>query len=184
MIRFLQTPGPFKKFVLGGLLTIICVFMVITLVPGFGNSDFFGARQPQRGVIATVDDSDVTTLQVQKQAKQMVAQQFPRGGAQANMLLPYFASQAAQQIIMREAIVSEAQRLGFRATDDDVRDELQHGRYAGVFFPGGNFVRKAAYEQRLKRTNLTVPEFEQSVKKDNLLLAQLLISSLAYKVST
>ena len=30
MIRFLQTPGPIKKIVLGGLLTIICVAMVIT----------------------------------------------------------------------------------------------------------------------------------------------------------
>lgn len=179
MIRFLQTPGPVKKFILGGLLTIICVFMVITLVPGFGNSDFFGARQPQRGVIATVDDSDVTTLQVQKQAKQMIAQQFPRGGAQANMLLPYFSSQAAQQIIMREAIVSEAQRLGFRATDDDVRDELQHGRYAEVFFPGGSFVGQAAYEQRLQQADLTVPEFEQSVKEEILFgkLRRLIVGS-------
>ncbi|HEX8801506.1 MAG TPA: hypothetical protein VF772_22975, partial [Terriglobales bacterium] len=34
MIRFLQTPGPAKKIVLGALLLIVCVMMVITLVPG------------------------------------------------------------------------------------------------------------------------------------------------------
>ena len=169
MIRFLQTPGPIKKVILGGLLTIICVFMVITLVPGFGSSNFFGTAAPQRGVVATVDGNDITTLEVQKQARQMVRQQFPRGGAQASMLLPFFASQAAEQLIQRDAIIAEAQRLGLRATDEDVRDELQHGRYAEVFFPNGSFVGQALYEERLQQADLTVPMFEQDVKNDILI---------------
>lgn len=169
MIRFLQTPGPVKKVILGGLLTIICVLMVITLVPGFGSSSMFGGGTPQRGVVATVDGNDVTSLEVQKQAKQMVARQFPRGGSQAAMLLPFFASQAAQELIQREAVVAEARRLGLRATDADVRDELQHGRYAQVFFPNGTFVGQAAYEERLQQADLTIPQFEQSVKDDILL---------------
>jgi len=169
MIRFLQTPGPIKKVVLGGLLTIICVFMVVTLVPGFGNTDFFGGGGPGRGVLATVAGNEITTLEVQHQAKQMVQQQFPRGGAQASMLLPYFASQAAEQLITRSAVVTEAQRLGLHATDEDVRDELQHGRYSQVFFPDGNFVGQAAYEQRIQQADLTVPLFEQGVKDDILL---------------
>jgi peptidyl-prolyl cis-trans isomerase D len=172
MIRFLQTPGPIKKVILGGLLTIICVFMVITLVPGFGSSNFFGTAAPQRGVVATVDGNDITSLEVQKQARQMVRQQFPRGGAQASMLLPFFASQAAEQLIQRDAVIAEAHRLGLRATDEDVRDELQHGRYAEVFFPNGNFVGQAAYEERLQQADLTVPMFEQSVK-DEILIEKL-----------
>ena len=59
MIRFLQTPGPIKKIVLGGLLTIISVFMVITLVPGFGSTDFFGSA-PTRGIVAKVAGTDIT----------------------------------------------------------------------------------------------------------------------------
>jgi peptidyl-prolyl cis-trans isomerase D len=172
MIRFLQTPGPIKKVILGGLLTIICVFMVITLVPGFGSSNFFGTAAPQRGVVATVDGNDITSLEVQKQARQMVRQQFPRGGAQASMLLPFFASQAAEQLIQRNAVIAEAHHLGLRATDEDVRDELQHGRYAEVFFPNGNFVGQAAYEERLQQADLTVPMFEQSVK-DEILIEKL-----------
>ena len=172
MIRFLQTPGPIKKVILGGLLTIICVFMVITLVPGFGSSNFFGTAAPQRGVVATVDGNDITTLEVQKQARQMVRQQFPRGGAQASMLLPFFASQAAEQLIQRDAAIAEAHRLGLRATDEDVRDELQHGRYAQIFFPNGNFIGQAAYEERLQQADLTVPMFEQNVK-DEILVEKL-----------
>src|SRR5579864_7795607 len=168
MIRFLQTPGPIKKIVLGGLLTIISVFMVITLVPGFGSTDFFSTA-PARGVVAKVAGTDITSQEVQRQARDMVRQQFPRGGAQASMLLPFFASQAAQNLIQRQVIIAEAERLGLRATDEDVRDELQHGRYAETFFPGGNFIGQAAYEELLQQHDLTVPMFERSVKDEILI---------------
>lgn len=172
MIRFLQTPGPIKKVILGGLLTIICVLMVITLVPGFGSMDLFGTHQPGQGIVATVGGSDVTAVEVQRQAKQMVRQQFRNNMAQASMLLPFFASQAAEQLIQRQAVITEAQRMGLHATDEDVRDELQHGVYAGTFFPGGNFIGQAAYEELLQRNDLTAPEFEQNVK-ENVLIEKL-----------
>jgi len=165
MIRFLQTPGPIKKIVLGGLLTMISVFMVITLVPGFGSTDFFGSGGPARGVVAKVAGTDITSLEVQRQAREMVRQQFPRGGAQASMLLPFFASQAAQQLIQRQALIAEAEHLGLRSTDEAVRDELQHGRYSETFFPGGNFIGQAAYEELLQQHDLTVTQFERSVKE-------------------
>jgi peptidyl-prolyl cis-trans isomerase D len=165
MIRFLQTPGPIKKIVLGGLLTVISVFMVITLVPGFGSTDFFGTA-PSRGVVAKVAGTDITSQEVQRQARQMVQQQFPRGGAQASMLLPFFTSQAAQQLIQRQALIVEAERLGLHATDDDLRNELQHGRFSETFFPGGNFIGEAAYEELLQQHDLTVSQFEQGVKED------------------
>ena len=168
MIRFLQTPGPIKKIVLGGLLTVISVFMVITLVPGFGSTDFFGTA-PTRGVVAKVAGADITSQEVQRQAREMVHQQFPRGGAQASMLLPFFASQAAQQLIQRQALIAEAEHLGLRATDEAVRDELQHGRYSQTFFPAGNFIGEAAYEELLQQHDLTVTQFEQSVKEDILI---------------
>jgi peptidyl-prolyl cis-trans isomerase D len=168
MIRFLQTPGPIKKIVLGGLLTVISVFMVITLVPGFGSTDFFGTA-PTRGVVAKVAGADITSQEVQRQAREMVRQQFPRGGAQASMLLPFFASQAAQQLIQRQALIAEADHLGLRATDEAVRDELQHGRYSGTFFPAGNFIGEAAYEELLQQHDLTVTQFERSVKEDILI---------------
>ena len=168
MIRFLQTPGPIKKVVLGGLLTIISVFMVITLVPGFGSTDFFGSA-PTRGVVAKVAGTDITSQEVQRQARDMVRQQFPRGGAQASMLLPFFASQAAQQLIQRQVLIAEADHLGLRATDEDLRDELQHGRYAETFFPGGNFIGQAEYEELLQQHDLTVTLFERGVKDEILI---------------
>lgn len=166
MIRFLQTPGPLKKVILGGLLLIICAAMVITLVPG-GVGSSFGFGGPGRGIIAKVDGTDITTVEVQRTARQMIRQQFPRGGAQASMLLPYFASRAAENLIDQKAILAEADRLGLRATDEDVRDEIQHNpQYAQAFFPGGNFIGEAEYEARLQSADLTVSQFEEGVKEE------------------
>src|SRR5438067_7566378 len=107
MIRFLQTPGPIKKIVLGGLLTIICVLMAITLIPGFGSSSFLtNASTP--GVVATVSGEEIRTNDVQRQARQMLEQQLPRGGPQASALLPYFAQRAADNLISEKILVVEA----------------------------------------------------------------------------
>jgi peptidyl-prolyl cis-trans isomerase D len=163
MIRFLQTPGPVKKYVLGGLLLLICVSMVWYLVPSGGSTGLGG---PGQGVVAKVGDEEVTRLQVQRQATQMVKQQFPRGGAQMSMLMPFFAERAAENLISQKAILVEAERLGLRVNDQELSDELQHGRYAQAFFPGGSFIGQEAYEARIQQAELTVSQFEQSVKEE------------------
>jgi len=171
MIRFLQTPGPIKKVVLGGLLTIICAAMAITLIPG-GIGDSIGLGGPGQGVVASVAGEPVTAVEVQREARQMLKQQFPRGGEQTAMLLPYFAERAAQNLISKQALVAEAERLGLRVTDEELRDELQHGRYAATFFPGGKFIGQAQYENMLQNADLSVPLFEQGLK-DQILLDKL-----------
>jgi peptidyl-prolyl cis-trans isomerase D len=168
MIRFLQTPGPTKKIVLGGLLLIICGAMVITLVPG-GIGDSIGIGGPGQGVVAKVAGEPVTTLEVQREAREMLRQQFPRGGAQTEMLLPYFAERAAQNLISRKALIAEAERLGLRVSDNELRDELQHGQYSPTFFPSGKFIGAQQYESILQNAGLTVPMFEESLKEQILL---------------
>ena len=164
MIRFLQTPGPVKKYVLSGMLLVICAAMLVYLIPNSGGGSFLGGG-PKAGVLATVMGEEVTTQEVQRSARSMIQQQFPRAGAQVSALMPYFAKQAAEQLISGKVILAEAERLGLRASDDDVRDELEHGVYANTFFPGGKFVGQDTYESMLQRADLTVPRFEQSVKE-------------------
>jgi peptidyl-prolyl cis-trans isomerase D len=171
MIRFLQTPGPLKKTILGGLLVLICLAMVITLVPG-GISSSLGLGGPGQGVVAQVDGQDVTTQEVDRQAREMLQQQLPRGGEQAKALLPFFASRAAENLIGEKAVLAEARRLGLRVSDEELRDELQHGRYANVFFPEGNFIGEAEYQAKIAQADLTVALFEQTVK-DEILFGKL-----------
>lgn len=179
MIRFLQTPGPVKKYVLGGLLLLITVSMCWYLVPSGGNSTYsFGGTS--KGVVAQIDGNDVTADEVRSAARQMLQQQMPQGGANMNMLLPFFAQRAAEQLITRQALISEAGRMGLRVSPDEVKDELQHGRYAATFFPGGNFIGEQEYEDMLQRAELTPAKFEDAVGKDILLTKlQALISGTA-----
>jgi len=163
MIRFLQTPGPIKKFVLGGILVVICVSMAWYVLPGGGGTSVFGSNTPQKGVVASVAGEDVTTLEVQKQAQQMVQQQFPRGGAQANMLMPFFAQRAADNLINEKVMLSEANRMGLQVSDAEVREELEHGHYAATFFPGGKFLGDEEYKNLLGSHDLTPPQFEHLV---------------------
>jgi len=165
MIRFLQTPGPLKKIILGGMLLVICAAMVITLIPG-GLGSSLGIGAPGAGVVATIAGQKVTALDVQREARGMLQQQFPKAGPQMAALLPYFAQRAADNLIDQKAIIAEASHLGLRATDDEVRDELQHGRYAQAFFPNGTFVGQDQYESMLQQHDLTVPIFEQGVKDE------------------
>jgi peptidyl-prolyl cis-trans isomerase D len=166
MIRFLQTEGPFKKIVLSGLLLLICAAMVIAFVPGIG-TDVSGT--PGAGVVAKVDGEDITTQEVRETARGMLQQQGAQLGANASLLLPFFAQRAADQLVDRQALVAEAQHLGLKATPQEIKDELQHGRYSEIFFPGGNFIGQAEYEGLLQQHNLTTATFESNVGKEILI---------------
>jgi peptidyl-prolyl cis-trans isomerase D len=168
MIRFLQTPGPLKKIILSALLLIICGGMVITLIPGGLGSDLLG--QPSQGVVAKVAGQDITTQEVRDRARalaeQQVAQYGPMGKQLLPMIMPRAISQSVEQLITGRTIVAEAERMGLKATPEDVRDELEHGRYSAALFPGGKFIGQQAYESLLAQNNLTVSGFEQDVKNE------------------
>ena len=181
MIRFLQTPGPIKKIVLGGMLVVICIAMLVYLIPSSGNTSF---GNPNIHAVATVDGANITADQIRQTARQMAQQEAARYGANASMLIPLLLQQttrqAAEQLITRQALLAQAQQLGLRVTPQEVQDELQHGRYAAMFFPGGNFIGQTEYEAMLSQANLTPVTFEEGVGKDILLSKlQALISSSA-----
>ncbi len=163
MIRFLQQPGPLKKFILGGILLVICVMMVITLVPGGMFGDYLGGGLTAQGVLAKVGDQEINVTQVTQQARLIGKQRFQ--GNVPPTLMPYLMQQAAQGMITAKAIVYEADRMGLAVSDDEVRDFLHQGQLGQLLFPNGNFVGQQAYEQFVQsQFNLGVQEFEQEVK--------------------
>ena len=117
---------------------------------------------------------DITAEEVRETARQMAQQQAQQYGANASMLhaFPDPAGHAAsRRSIDRPAGVWWPKRssLGLKATPQEVKDELQHGRYAAYFFPGGNFIGQAEYEGMLQQHNLTPAMFEDTVGKEILI---------------
>jgi len=173
MIRVLQSAGPTLKIILGGLLVLICASMVITLIPGgFGSNWGLGGGALDRGVVARVVDMDVTTADVQREARLMIRQQGPQAMAQASVLMPFFASRAVEELINEKIMLSEAHRLGLRVSDEELRDDLQHGQLGAALFPEGRFVGEAEYEEFARRNDLSVPQFEE-LEKDIILARKL-----------
>src|SRR5215475_743777 len=79
MIRFLQTEGPVKKIVLGGLLLLVCAAMVVSFIPtGSGTflGELLGANLTTQGVLAKVGSDDITMQEVAQRARMMGRQQF------------------------------------------------------------------------------------------------------------
>jgi peptidyl-prolyl cis-trans isomerase D len=172
MIKFLQTPGKLKKYVLGGLLLVICVSMVTYLIPGGGiMGELFGLGLTQAGVVAKVGNEEVTAAAVDAAVKQMGRQQFPQGFPP--QFRPFLAQRAAQELITEKALVTEAGRLGFRVTNEEVSDFLRHSQFAEQLFPGGTPVTQEQYENFVRQFfDMTTPQFEDMLKT-SLLIAKL-----------
>ncbi len=171
MIRQLQNAGPTLKIILGALLVLICASMAITLIPG-GIGASFGIGKPPAGVVATIGDQSVTVIEVQREARAMLRQEYPNGGEEAATMLPYFTSQAAERLIDTKILTDEARRLGLRVSDDELRDDLQHGQLGATLFPDGRFIGQEEYESLLQRNDITVPQFEAE-QKDHILVRKL-----------
>lgn len=169
MIRFLQSAGQTKKYILGGLLLIICGAMVITLVPGGILGDAFGFGGVEQGVLARVGGYNVTSFDVDRAARNMARQQFG-GRAVPDQLMPLLRQSAANQLITQKALLVEAERMGLKVTDTELQNFLQHGPYSAYFFPNGKFIGQDAYENFINQNaQMTVPQFEQAVKEDLLM---------------
>lgn len=159
MIRFLQTPSPTKKIVLGGLLTVICVMMVVTLIPG--GSIFGDSAVTSDSDVAKVDGDPVTVTEVSRAAQNMAQQQhYPA------QLVPYLMPQAAEMLIKQKAVIAEANRMGLTVSDEELRQILHKGQFGEQLFPKGQYVGDDVYQSFVQSNfNLTVPQFEDELKK-------------------
>ncbi len=164
MLRFLQKPGPIKKYVLGGILVFVCLAMSTYLIPG-GISDYLGGGLTAQGVIAKVGDQEIGVQDVAQQARLIGKQQFK--GNIPPTIMPYLMQRAAQGLITQKAIVYEADKMGLGVSDDELRENLHQGEMGQVLFPNGNFIGQQAYEQVISsQFNISVAQFEREVKAE------------------
>jgi peptidyl-prolyl cis-trans isomerase D len=169
MIRFLQNKD--NRFVKGVFIVIIsvaCITMVITLVPGVfqdqtASADTYatiGRGGPLGRFLPAIDD--IQTADVQQLAQRMLQrQQLP------DFVLPFMMQRVGQGMIQQHIELMEANRLGLKATDDDVRRFLHSGAWGQAIFPGGKYIGDDQYAEFVSQQfNLTRDKFEGEIKKE------------------
>ena len=163
MLRFLQTPGPIKKIILGAILVVVCVMMVITLVPGGIFTNYLGLTQ--EGVLAQVGDQQVSVQEVSQQARLIGKQQFKNNVP--SQLMPYLMQRAAEGLITQAALVHEADKHGPGGKRPGGPRLSPPGQFGEVLFPNGNFIGQQAYEHLVQsQFNMGVTQFETEVKAE------------------
>jgi peptidyl-prolyl cis-trans isomerase D len=172
MIRFLQSQDDrIVKAIFIVIISVVSISMVVYLIPGLtggqdSSPDTFAVVYPHWYSRFFASGDTVSQAKVEQVAQQQLQQ---RGPQYANnpMILNIFEQQAGQQLVQQQVLLDESQRLGIRASDDDVRQYLRTGPTGQVLFPNGKFIGQDQYAALIStRLNMSVKDFEESVKND------------------
>lgn len=148
------------RYILTAVLGIIAISMVLSMVPGFG-----APRASSENVLAEVGGDPITTLEVQT-----LLQNALRSRQVPTEMLPYYVPQFIEQRINEKAMAYEAERLGFRVTDEELAQAIR-SLLVSMMPPSQPFDR-SLYQRILAQQNLTVEQFEKNVR-ENLLIVKL-----------
>ncbi len=169
MIRFLQRDSRVVKAFFVVIIGMASVSMVVYLIPGLtgqgaATADTYAVIYPHWYSKLLSSGSTVSQQKVEKMARAQLAQQrYPDNP----MILGLFEQRVGQQLVQQQILLDEAEKLGIRATNDDVLAYLQTGQAGQVIFPGGKYIGDDQYANLIAtRFNMSVTEFEDDVKDD------------------
>jgi len=138
------------------LLLVIVVIFVWTYIPSF------------TGMGSGVASSDVASVGSEavsaKEFQVAYRNNIQRMGSQVSpeMLRAFgFDKQVLDYLISQKVIAVEAKRLGLQVSDREVQDKVL--AYP-VFVDSGGFIGRARYQALLEQNNMTIPEFEDSIR--------------------
>jgi len=141
------------RLLLGALLVMVGISMLTYLVPSYNTG---GSTSDT--VVAEVGHDLITEIDVQREVQAMM-----RGRQIPPEVLPTYLPQMVQQMITEHALTYEAQRLGFRVTDQQLSEFIAHN--SPSLFQDGKFVGKAAYAAMLAQNNMSIDQFEDGMRR-------------------
>jgi peptidyl-prolyl cis-trans isomerase D len=145
------------RYLLGGLLMLVAISMVVTLIPGYGSSS-----RADDDVVAEIGKETITTREVQKTVQDAVRQkQIP------SEMVAFYMPRVIDQLITDNALVYQAKRMGMNVSDEELAAAI---RSMMSRFTGGAQIDKAVYERIVNEQGMTIPEFENNVRKQLLLM--------------
>lgn len=161
MFDLFRSPDKVKKYILGGLLTIVALSMVTYLIP---NYNLGSTTTTNNSVLAEVGGQKITAQEAQQQFEKYSSGRIPPD------LMEVYLPQFVQQLISQRAALYEANRLGITATDD----EALAGLVADFpqFFPNGTLASKDQFEAALAQQGITLQDVVDQAR-DQVILGKL-----------
>jgi peptidyl-prolyl cis-trans isomerase D len=145
------------RILLGALLVVVGFSMLTYLVPSYNS----GASSNDV-VVAEVGKESITLPEIQR-----LIQNTMRGRQLPPEILPTYVPQMVDNMINERALAYEAERLGFEVTDAQIAEAIR--TYVPNLFQDGRFLGKEAYASMLSQQNLTIPEFENDMRRQMLI---------------
>jgi peptidyl-prolyl cis-trans isomerase D len=146
-------------------LAIVVVSFVLLYIPSFMRDGAQGAAS--NAVVADVEGREITAAQFRRTYQQQMAAYRQSYGANVDdKLLKQLGidQRIVQQMIQEEASLAEAQRLGIKASDAEVRERILA---LPAFQESGQFIGDQRYRQLLRMQNppMRPDEFEDQVRR-------------------
>ena len=169
MIRFLQRDSRVVKAFFVVIIGLASVSMVVYLIPGLTgqgatSADVYAVIYPHWYSRFVSSGLTVSQVEVDKLARQqMQRQHYP----DSPMLLNLFEQRVGPQLVQKQILLAEAEKLGIQATNDDVNKFLHKGQFGEFLFPNGQFIGQDRYTAFIaNQFNLSVTEFEDEIRQD------------------
>ena len=170
MIRFLQAKdNQIVKAIFIVIISVVSVGMVIYLIPGLtgmgaSTADTYATIYPHWYSKLLSSGATVSLQKVEQLARQQAERQkLP----DSPFITNYFEEQVGAQQVRLQVLLIEADKLGIKATDDDVTKFLHMGQFGQFLFPNGQFIGQDKYEAFVaNQFNMSVTNFEEEVKHD------------------
>jgi peptidyl-prolyl cis-trans isomerase D len=146
------------KITMTVILTLICLSMVITLIPGL-YSGSAGANSPD--TVASVGGQDITVVEVQRQLSQV-----SHGQSIPPMLKGLYAKQILDQMVFQRALELEGQRLGIRVTPEEETERIK--QILPTAFAGDTWLKDRYALEVHERAGMSVEDFETFLRNQML----------------
>ena len=146
-------------------LGLVCVAFVLFYIPDFLRGS--GADAASSDTIAKVEGREITSADFRRTYQaQLQAYRSAYGGNMSDQLLKQLGieQQILQQMVDERAALAEADRLGIKVSDEEVRRRI----FAmPAFQENGGFIGEARYQQllRMQRPPMVASEFEDNVRR-------------------
>jgi len=160
MFDLFRSSDKIKKYILGGLLTLVALSMVTYLIPNYN----LGTTPADNPVLAEIGGQKITAQQAQQ-----LFEKYSQGKIPPDLMEVYLP-QFVEQMVSERAALYEANRLGITATDDEALSNIV-ANYP-QFFPNGALANTDQFQAALAQQGITLQDVVNEAR-DQIILHKL-----------